>query len=546
MKKRFAIALCCLVLLVNLLPFASMAETTSTTGTTDKGIPKYDSDLYYCRAELAKMPNGQKLVAVYDSIVEGIDTCAETIEINLSEEEFKLVLDATRRDHTEQFWMGSQYSMTPAANDETFIKTMKPTYTMSGAELADARTAFEQTTKSFLNRLTPDMSEYDIVKTLHDMLAAHVEYASDTNAHNAYGALVAKKAVCEGYAESLQYLLQRAGIQAVEVFGYGIADLETGVGETHAWNIVRIDGKYYLIDLTWDDQKSIISYAYFNQTSAYFAQDHEEWFVGYENGEDWTGGFYLPKCTDTAQNYYVKNNLVVSDGYTAESVGKLLKDNNLSVTLYLNTDKDAFLEWYSNEFQNILYAATGKYSGYQAYYTLLARGEMHINFEGCGHSRVTLVEEKAATCAEDGNTAYYVCKNEECGKWFSDAEAKYEILNRETVKIFSTGHDFTRRDIANESTLISRATNCREYDTYWYVCAACNEMSDTYSFTTEAGAHVDEDGDGVCDLCRDGEEPFDLAAVLGPILTNLLIFGVGGGGVVAVVVAFVLNKVKNG
>ena len=514
MKKRLMIALCCLVLLVHLLPFASMAETAATEETADKGIPAYDSDLYYCRAELAKMPNGQKLVDAYDRIVAGIDNCATDIEINLSEEQLKLVLDATRRDHTEQFWMGSVYSMVPSAGDKTFIEILKPTYTMSGAELADARVAFEQKVTGFLARLSPDMSEYDKVKAVHDMLAAHVEYVSDTNAYNAYGALVKQKAVCEGYAESLQYLLQRAGIQAVEVFGYGITDSEIGAGENHAWNVVRIDGKYYLIDLTWDDQSNIISYAYFNQTSACFAKDHKEWIVGYENGENWRGGFWLPECTDTAQNYYVKNNLVVSDGYTAESVGKLLKDNNLSVMLYLDTDTDAFLEWYSDEFQNILYAATGRYSGYQAYYTLLAGGEMHINFEGCGHSRVTLVEEKAATCAEDGHTEYYVCKNEECGKWFSDAEAKYEILNHETVKIFSTGHDFTHRKTTDESTLIKRATNCQEYDTYWYVCAACDEVSDTYSFTTEAGEHVDEDGNGVCDLCRYGETPFDFGALL--------------------------------
>ena len=543
MKKRLMIALCCLVLLVNLLPIVPMAETTAAE-TVDKGIPDYDSELYYCRAELYKLPNGQKLVDAYDRIVEGINNTAAEIEIDLSEEEFKLVLDATRRDHTEQFWVGSRYSMIPSVNDETFIEIMQPTYTMSGVELENARVAFEQAVKKFLERLTPDMSEYDIVKALHDMLAAHVEYISDTNAHNAYGALCEKKAVCEGYAESLQYLLQRAGIQSIEVFGYGITNPETKEGENHAWNIVRIDGEYYLTDLTWDDQKSIISYAYFNQTSRYFDEDHKAWVVGYENGENWNGGFDLPECTDTVANYYIQNNLVVNDGYTAESIGKLLGDNNLSVMLYLNTDTEAFLDWYGNEFQNILYAATGKYSGYQAYYTQLARGELHINLEGCGHSQVTLVEEKAATCTEDGNTAYYVCQNEACGKWFSDAKAEYEILSHQTVKVFSNGHDFTVRNTADENALVSRAGNCQEYDTYWYSCAVCDEMSDTYTFTTEAGAHVDEDGDGVCDLCRDGESSFSFEAVIDFILANPIILGGIGGAIVLAIIVAIISKAR--
>ena len=66
MKKRFMIAFCCLVLLLQLLPILPMAEAAGTE-TVDKGT--VSQDLYYCRTELSKLPNGQKLVAVYDRIV---------------------------------------------------------------------------------------------------------------------------------------------------------------------------------------------------------------------------------------------------------------------------------------------------------------------------------------------------------------------------------------------------------------------------------------------------------------------------------------------
>ena len=239
MKKRFMIALCCLILLMQILPIVPMADTAAAQ-TVDKET--VSQELYYCRTELSKLPNGQKLVAVYDRIVAGVNECATEIEIGLSEDEFKLVLDATRRDHPEQFWLGTSYSMRPSAYDETVIEIMQPSYTMSGVELADARVAFEQAVKSFLGRLTPGMSEYEMERALHDMLAANIEYVSSPNAHNAYGALIEGKAVCEGYAESFQYLLQRVGIQSIEVFGYGITKPEIGAGENHAWNIVRIDG----------------------------------------------------------------------------------------------------------------------------------------------------------------------------------------------------------------------------------------------------------------------------------------------------------------
>ena len=519
MKKRFMIALCCLVLLVNLLPIVPMAETTGTE-TVDKGIPGYDSELYYCRAELAKLPNGKALVDAYDRIVEGINNTAAEIEINLSVEEFKLVLDATRRDHTEQFWLDSGYGIISPKGDETVVSAIQPKYTMTGAELTDARLAFEQAVQNFLGRLTPDMSEYEIEKAIHDMIATQVVYTTGaTNAHNAYGALVKGKAVCEGYAESLQYLLQRAGIQSVEVFGYGITDPETGAGENHAWNIVRIDGEYYLVDLTWDDQgkNNYLSYAYFNQTSAIFNADHIAWVVGYENGENWDGGLNLPECTATAANYYTKNNLRISN-YTIESIGELFKNNKHSVTVFVDADPAAFLQWYNENIQEIARAAgvTGSF----LYGHTQNRREVHLTIETCGHTQMKLVEAKSATCTEEGNTAYYVCQNKDCGKWFTDAEAKSEILNKDLVKVLPQGHTWERKE--DEAAL-------KEGDTYWYTCSTCGTISDTLSFGPEP------------------EEPaaaFDFNAIIDFLLANPIILGGGGGVIVLAIIIAIISKVR--
>ena len=62
----------------------------------------------------------------------------------------------------------------------------------------------------------------------------------------AYGALIRKKAVCEGYAKAFTLLARRAGIPCVYVTG-------TTYGIPHAWNIVKVGGKYRYIDTTWDD-----------------------------------------------------------------------------------------------------------------------------------------------------------------------------------------------------------------------------------------------------------------------------------------------------
>lgn len=94
----------------------------------------------------------------------------------------------------------------------------------------------------------------------------------------AEGALVNKLAVCQGYAEAFSLLCHKAGIQTEMV--YGIADNGQS-RESHAWNIVRIDGVWYQIDATWDDPitqntagGANLRYSYFLIPDSVMNQDH--------------------------------------------------------------------------------------------------------------------------------------------------------------------------------------------------------------------------------------------------------------------------------
>jgi hypothetical protein len=69
------------------------------------------------------------------------------------------------------------------------------------------------------------------------------------------GVLARRKAVCEGYANLFKELCDRAGIEAVVIHGYG-KGLGAVPGEdvaalNHAWNAVKIDGAWHLLDVCW-------------------------------------------------------------------------------------------------------------------------------------------------------------------------------------------------------------------------------------------------------------------------------------------------------
>ncbi len=100
-------------------------------------------------------------------------------------------------------------------------------------------------------------TRYDLLKEMHDFVASKTVY--DLNApyaHSLYGALVDGKSVCEGYAYAFKLLCDRYNIPCMIVTGVG----KTNTGsEAHAWNVVQMpDGKWYGVDVTWDDQESKI------------------------------------------------------------------------------------------------------------------------------------------------------------------------------------------------------------------------------------------------------------------------------------------------
>lgn len=104
-------------------------------------------------------------------------------------------------------------------------------------------------------------TDYEKVKTIHDYIINLASYDMTYQASTVYDILVNKTAVCEGYALAAYRLFTDAGLETRIITG-------TGNGERHAWNIVKVNGKWYHIDLTWDDPvsasgKQILRYTYF-------------------------------------------------------------------------------------------------------------------------------------------------------------------------------------------------------------------------------------------------------------------------------------------
>ena len=214
-------------------------------------------------------------------------------------ENINLAYTAVSVDHPEIFWTSREYQIYTLNNEEFYISIK---YDIDETT-RDAQVAALEARVEKLLAQTEGMSDFEKEVFFHDYLCNNIVYTSDgvDTRYTAFGAIVNGKAVCEGYSRAMQLLCKRAGINC---------SLIKGTAETvaHMWNVVELSGKWYELDVTWDDlETDTPRYKYFNLTSNEMSSDHIRYveIKGTGSGVSLKGSKYNlnpPDCTATEYN----------------------------------------------------------------------------------------------------------------------------------------------------------------------------------------------------------------------------------------------------
>lgn len=198
-------------------------------------------------------------------------------------------------------------------NGDSLMATFE--YRFSKSEFSrrakNVRTALNKARYIVASMITPSMSDFYKEKALHDYIINNAKYDYQNYLSNTipdesfeeYGCLVLGVAVCEGYAKAMKLLCDLSGLECMLVMGKSTNNY---ADEGHAWNIVKIDGEYYHVDVTNNDPvtrdgSNILTYQYFNLPDSEMALYNS-----------WSRADY-PICTGTKNNYYNKYGMVASD-----------------------------------------------------------------------------------------------------------------------------------------------------------------------------------------------------------------------------------------
>lgn len=206
---------------------------------------------------------------------------------------------------------------------------------------------------------------------VHDRLAVNCRYnMTDTDSlppesYQAYGALVQKTAVCEGYSKAYMYLMNRLGI-CTEMVSSNVLN--------HAWNIVNINGERYHTDVSHDDTiPDLLGRVYHDfflvstntllKRGDYKANDYDK---------SPKSDYYInaPWASVSSNFIIYKNNI-----YFISDDGKLnrLKNEKSEIILSLSCYEDAV--WYGTE--------SGDY--WEGFFGMLSCDEKYIYFNLAKH-----------------------------------------------------------------------------------------------------------------------------------------------------------------
>ncbi|MBQ9133368.1 MAG: hypothetical protein IJX64_02415 [Clostridia bacterium] len=163
-------------------------------------------------------------------------------------------------EHPEYFWVRSGYSYSAGADyvDGELRAYVYMTTPVQPACNTQAKIdAFGVQIDKVVEQLLDDTKDMPVVARLaywDNWLAAENDYNTPAASSSTYiksdetpwsiisGFLPGYEPVCEGYAKAFSLLCNKIGVPCVQISGSG-----------HRWTAVRLDGKWYVADPTWDD-----------------------------------------------------------------------------------------------------------------------------------------------------------------------------------------------------------------------------------------------------------------------------------------------------
>ena len=255
---------------------ADRIEEELSTGPTGDDL-FFDPEYYPYYAMLDD--RGKALYRQIYANINELNPAFKSIDRLMTGKRIDSAFEAVFNDHPELFFIDTEYRTVYRRNGD-FIE-LDLFYNDTAENIDHSRSEFYLAADAIVAEASG--SDYEKERFVHNRLSELFEYQRNPLDQSAYSGLVMNKTVCAGYARSFSYIMTRLGIPCYLCTGYA--------GEAHGWNIIKLDGDYYNVDVTWDDTGEDPPYTYdwFNKTDSDYGGTHIRKNLS----------VYLPPCNGT-------------------------------------------------------------------------------------------------------------------------------------------------------------------------------------------------------------------------------------------------------
>ena len=181
------------------------------------------------------------------AVAEGLFAHQTEINIsqyNISEDDAGAIYNAALSLYPDIFFMDRGKSFSCYSSDGKVTRLVNLPYLYSESEVDTMLPKFYDEADFYLNQVQNELSvctdDFSKAMLLHDEIVLDAQYVLENSNYNF---MIQKQGLCENYSRVYAYLLGQVGIYS-----------EIVDSSTHEWVKVKMeDGKYYNVDVTWDD-----------------------------------------------------------------------------------------------------------------------------------------------------------------------------------------------------------------------------------------------------------------------------------------------------
>lgn len=256
----------------------------------------------------------------YGSVVNAVKNFESAIEIpaGMSKDDVVKVYAIVANNEPQLFWMGTTISAGTSYATVSFKST-------DPSEIASMQAEIESAASAVLAKAANYSGTISKLKVFYDFIVLNNTFSKSEGGYNGtiYNGFTGKGNLqCAGYAKTMQYLCDMAGIESCVVSG------TNSEGASHAWNVVYCQNGYYNIDSTWGDpindfDSSYLQYEFFLVPDAWIHNiTHFNVSTIQRSNGNVVKMFDPPACTKEGCNYFAAYNKVYNTYEEADAALK--------------------------------------------------------------------------------------------------------------------------------------------------------------------------------------------------------------------------------